>query len=111
VWTKPAAAKRECYVVCTSRGCASISKQDFSDNLIVALLVRETGLISPDSTQFLHAFCALLELKTEPIRPFWDGKTRVQTEDVPNTDAHKTITINQLQLRCTLGKKDDTVAS
>jgi hypothetical protein len=50
VWTKPAAAKREGYVGCTGRGCASISKQDFSDNLVVALLVREAGLISPGST-------------------------------------------------------------
>jgi hypothetical protein len=39
VWTKTAAAKRESTGGFTCRGCASISNQDYSDDLIVTFLL------------------------------------------------------------------------
>lgn len=68
VWTKTAAVEREGAIGCTGRGRASISKQDFSEKVIIAfllfpeLLVSEAGLlVAPGSAQFLHAFLCCIE--------------------------------------------------
>jgi hypothetical protein len=54
VWTKTAAVEREGAIGCIGRGYAYISKQDFSENLIVAfLLFLELVLVSEAEQGYL----------------------------------------------------------